>query len=170
MSSLVLLLILAKIRYNNPMPNVPSRRSRLDARANDHVTKMVLLSKLSVFAFFGLIGLIILTIVLFLWYSRDLPTPGKLVNAQEKQSTRIYDRNDTLLYSVYQGENRIYVTLDKIPKNLQVATIAVEDKNSSKHYPAKSKNSCWQFRLTANIPKTRFWKCILMTSRTAVQI
>src|SRR5690606_32565374 len=64
-----------------------------------------------------------------LWVSRDLPTPGKLANGDTKDSTRIMDRNDKLLYSFYKDYNRIYVTLDKIPETLRDATISIEDKN-----------------------------------------
>ncbi|MBI2621578.1 MAG: transglycosylase domain-containing protein [Candidatus Levybacteria bacterium] len=66
---------------------------------------------------------------MFLWFSRDLPEPGKLIEAQVENSTRIYDRNDIPLYSVYEDVNRTYVTLDEIPKILQEATIAIEDKD-----------------------------------------
>jgi 1A family penicillin-binding protein len=38
-----------------------------------------------------------------------------------------------LLYSVFQDENRTYVTLDKIPKDLQHATISIEDKDFYKN-------------------------------------
>jgi 1A family penicillin-binding protein len=92
-------------------------------------SKIFLYSKLSRYALFGLIGAIILVFGVFLWFSRDLPEPGKLVEAQAENSTRIYDRNGEPLYSVYENVNRTYVKLDKIPKNLQQATIAVEDKN-----------------------------------------
>jgi penicillin-binding protein 1C len=83
--------------------------------------RIVLFSRLAKFAFFGLIGLVIIMIGLFIWYGRDLPTPGKLIAAQSNQSSGIYDRNGTLLYSVYQNQN--------IPKNLQHGTISVEDRN-----------------------------------------
>jgi len=86
-------------------------------------------SRLAKYALFGLIGLIIVMFGLFLWYGRDLPTPGKLIAAQANQSSGIYDRNGALLYSVYQDQNRIYVNLKDIPKYLQQGTIAVEDKN-----------------------------------------
>ena len=90
---------------------------------------MILISKITKYAFFGLIGFIALMAVLFVWYGRDLPTPGKLVEAQQADSTRIYDRNGILLYSVYQDQNRIYVNLAGIPKYLQEGTIAIEDRN-----------------------------------------
>jgi len=78
-------------------------------------------------AFFGLIALVVVTPLLFLWYSRDLPTPGKIVEPKYTDATRIYDRNGELLYSVYQDQNRTYVPLKKIPENLVNATIAIED-------------------------------------------
>ena len=87
------------------------------------------LSKLAKYALFGLIGLVPLMVILFIWYGRDLPTPGKLVNSGLEESTRIYDRTGILLYSVYQNENRTYVKLTDIPKQVQQATIAIEDKD-----------------------------------------
>jgi len=93
------------------------------------VSNIFLLSNIATYFFFLLIAFLILFFGLFLWYSRDLPTPGKLVKAQLSQSTRIYDRKGVLLYSVYQNQNRVYVTLPHIPKQLQEATIAIEDKN-----------------------------------------
>ncbi len=90
---------------------------------------MILISKITKYAFFGLIGFILLMTALFIWYGRSLPTPGKLVDAQQSDSTRIYDRNGVLLYSVYQDQNRIYVNLPNIPKYLQEGTIAIEDRN-----------------------------------------
>ena len=91
--------------------------------------RIVLLSKLAKFSFFGLIGLIVLMFFLFIWYGRELPSPGKLIAAQANQSSGIYDRNGVLLYSVYQNQNRIYVNLKGIPKYVQEGTIAIEDKN-----------------------------------------
>ncbi len=83
--------------------------------------------------FFGLVGLVVLIPLLFLWYSHDLPTPGKLVVSKYKDATRIYDRKGKLLFSVYQEENRTYVKLDQIPKQLQEATISIEDKDFYKN-------------------------------------
>lgn len=71
--------------------------------------------------------------LLFLWYSRDLPTPGKLVTSKYNDATRIYDRNGELLYSVYQDENRTYVKLKEIPQFLREGTISIEDKDFYKN-------------------------------------
>lgn len=80
-------------------------------------------------AFFGTIGLVLLLIILFFWYGRDLPTPGKLSASNLSESTKIFDRDGILLYDIFQDQNRTYVELKDIPKNLQTATIAIEDKD-----------------------------------------
>lgn len=92
-------------------------------------SRILLYSRLARLAFFVLLIAIVIFVALFIWYGRDLPAPGKLINSSLAQSTRIYDRNGILLYSVYKDQNRQYVNLSDIPKNLQQATIAIEDKN-----------------------------------------
>lgn len=111
------------------------RRSRIKRRnaAFDNNSKMLTYNKLLKIALYGLIALIILIPILFLWFSRDLPTPGKLVTSKYNDATRIYDRKGELLYSVYQDQNRTYVRLSEIPRNLQVATISIEDKDFYKN-------------------------------------
>src|SRR5438132_917789 len=79
--------------------------------------------------FFGLAGWIIIIFAFFLWFSRDLPTPGKLNEANLAKSTRIYDRNGTVLYDIYNTVNRTYVGLPEISKDLQHATISIEDQD-----------------------------------------
>lgn len=85
-------------------------------------------SKVTRLALIGFLAGVVMVPVLFLWYSRDLPTPGKLVTSKYNDATRIYDRNGELLYSVYQDENRTYTKLNDIPKYLRQGTIAIEDK------------------------------------------
>lgn len=105
-------------------------RSRIRSRRSTRIpNKIILYSRLSRYALIVLIGGIVLMFGIFIWFSRDLPEPGKLIEAQAANSTRIYDRADIPLYSVYEDVNRTYVTLDKIPKDLGEATIAIEDKD-----------------------------------------
>jgi len=103
----------------------PSRRQR-SLRYSSNIFLLSVIAKLS---FFGLIGFFLLAFILFFWFSRDLPTPGKLSPSNFPQSTKIFDRNGILLYDIYRDENRTYVTLDQVPKALQEATIAIEDKD-----------------------------------------
>ncbi len=88
----------------------------------------MVLSKLARWAFFGLIGVIVIFFIYFLWVSRDLPTPGRLANGNIKDSTKILDKNGVILYSIYKDYNRIYVPVAEIPKYLQTATISTEDR------------------------------------------
>ena len=70
--------------------------------------------------------------VLFAWVSRDLPQPGQVVR-RDGFSTKILDRNGKLLYDLFQDERREPVTINDIPKTLQQATVAIEDKDFYKH-------------------------------------
>ncbi|MBF8249666.1 MAG: family penicillin-binding protein [Candidatus Levybacteria bacterium] len=101
-------------------------RSRRRLRYSSNI---ILYSKIAKFALFGLIGLFAIAFIMFVWFSRDLPTPGKLSASNFSQSTKIFDRNGILLYDIYKTENRTYITLEQIPKLLQEATIAIEDKD-----------------------------------------
>ncbi|MGA2967799.1 MAG: transglycosylase domain-containing protein [Candidatus Levyibacteriota bacterium] len=111
------------------LPGLPGFGRNFNRRLGlQNTPRIIIVSRLVKYAFFGLIALIIVMFGLFIWYGRDLPTPGKLIAAQTNQSSGIYDRNGVLLYSVYQNQNRMYVNLKDIPKYLQEGTISVEDR------------------------------------------
>jgi membrane peptidoglycan carboxypeptidase len=71
-------------------------------------------------------------LVLFVWYSKDLPTPNKVVR-RDGFSSRVVDRNGELLYDVYKDAKRIPVVWEDIPDFLKNATVSVEDKDFYKH-------------------------------------
>ena len=80
--------------------------------------------------------LIIVALFVFAFYYfilRDLPLPTKLSSASNPQSTLIYDRNGKLLYNIYDKKNQTFIPLSSIPKYLQEATIAIEDKGFYQH-------------------------------------
>jgi len=95
-------------------------------------SRVKLLSKLSVAAFFLLIVSVLFLVGLFIWYARDLPRPDKIVR-REGFSTKIYDRHEKLLYDVFADQRRTPIPLEKVPEYLRQATIAIEDKNFYKH-------------------------------------
>lgn len=71
--------------------------------------------------------------VVFYIFISDLPKlSGLSVNAIPK-TTKILDRNGQLLFEVYAAQNRTLVSLDQIPKDLQEATIAIEDQDFYHH-------------------------------------
>lgn len=91
-----------------------------------------LYSNLAFLTFIGAAaGLLVLTGV-FAWYARDLPRPDKVVR-YEGFATRIYDRNDELLYDVYGEQKRTPIELEEVPEHLKNATIAIEDKDFYEH-------------------------------------
>lgn len=71
--------------------------------------------------------------LLFFIFLQDLPSPRLITAGQIPQTTKIYDRNGILLYQIFAANNRTLVPLSTIPKHLQDATIAVEDKHFYKH-------------------------------------
>ncbi len=63
----------------------------------------------------------------------DLPSPTKLRSTTGSFSSEIYDRKGRLLYTIYSDRNQTFLPLGKIPRTLQQATIAIEDKDFYKH-------------------------------------
>ena len=83
-----------------------------------------------------LVGLVIVgylfSFILFAWYSRDLPAPGKLT-AATSASTVFLDRDDRVLFELSKDKNRVPVKLKDISLRLKQATVAIEDKNFYRH-------------------------------------
>ena len=52
---------------------------------------------------------------------------------EQNQTTYIVDKDDKVIDKLHANENRSYVTLDKIPTDLQNAFIAIEDKRFYEH-------------------------------------
>ena len=98
----------------------------------DPQQRLRLLTYLSGAVFAIVIGGSILTAVVFAVFSLDLPNPNKVIR-RDGYSTIIYDRNGKTLYDLYNGANRIPLDLKEVPKYLQEATIAIEDKEFYKH-------------------------------------
>ncbi len=71
--------------------------------------------------------------MLVLIFIQDLPSPTLISTVQSPQTTKILDRNGKLLFQIYAAQNRTYIPLSSIPKDLQEATIAIEDKNFYKN-------------------------------------
>lgn len=88
--------------------------------------KYFLIGSLFSFVFF----FIPLVSIIFL---QELPSPKQLSFQQAPLTTKVFDRQGTLLYQIYANQNRSLVPLSSIPKYLQEATIAIEDKNFYKN-------------------------------------
>lgn len=78
-------------------------------------------------------GFLLLAIA-FLWFSRGLPDPNKLIDREVAQSTKILDRTgETVLYEISGEQKRTLISLNDIPQYARNATIAIEDKNFYNH-------------------------------------
>ncbi len=78
-------------------------------------------------------GLLFVFLV-FLWFAKDLPTPGKINARVTAQTTKFYDSTgNKLIYELYGDQNRSIVAFDQIPAVAKQATIAIEDKDFYRH-------------------------------------
>ncbi len=87
-----------------------------------------------VFRYWKILAVFLVLLGLFYYFIlRDLPSPVKLQSKQIPQSTQILDRNGKLLYTIYAKKNQTLIPLVQIPKYLQEATIAIEDRDFYHH-------------------------------------
>lgn len=79
------------------------------------------------------LSFLLLIVLLFAWYAKDLPTPEKLAARKATESTKIFDRNGNLLYTT--GEKRRTVIDQKnMPDSIRQATVSIEDQEFYKHH------------------------------------
>lgn len=94
-------------------------------------SKRGVLMMLKLFGAFILL-LVILTAIAFAYLQKDLKqiNPGQLAAQVQTNVTRYLDRNGQLIWQDTGGGNyRLVVSDSDIPKNVQEATVAIEDKN-----------------------------------------
>ena len=91
-----------------------------------------ILVKLAKFSFLGVVVAFLGLFVVLPLFAFNLPSPDKIVR-REGFSTKILDRNGSVLYDIYADQKRTPVELNVIPQDLREATIAIEDKNFYKH-------------------------------------
>ncbi len=66
---------------------------------------------------------------LFIYYSRELPDPNKLLSRSVPQSTKIYSKDEVLLYEIHGEYKRTLIPFSEMNDNIKHATIAIEDKD-----------------------------------------
>lgn len=94
--------------------------------------KVKIISRLALISFLGILFFIFSFIFLFAWYAKELPSPDKVVR-REGFATKIYDRNENLLYDVFREQRRVPVDISEVPEHLKNATVAIEDKSFYQH-------------------------------------
>jgi 1A family penicillin-binding protein len=122
------------------LPNSYKKRSKSikkrgrPSKNKTQVYKPSLLYKMKFFV----LGIIMSTLFIFvpllaIIFISELPDPTNLSMSYVPKTTKIYDRNDVLLYEIYANQNRTVVSLNTIPLYLKQATIAIEDKDFYEH-------------------------------------
>ena len=84
---------------------------------------IIIIAALSLFFIVGLVYIL-----------KDVPNPNKLTKNPAPVSTKILDRNGTLLYEVYSDYKRTPIAFKDIPIFVKQGTIAIEDKNFYHHH------------------------------------
>jgi len=80
-----------------------------------------------------LVGLAIFILLLFAWYAKDLPTPGKIKNRQAVAATQLFDRNGKPIYAFHGDVKRVIIDDKNIPDSIKKATITAEDRGFYRH-------------------------------------
>jgi len=109
-----IVLKISKIRIRLPKFRVPKLRLRLKFRPKP---KIIVPGLFLTFLF----------LIFYLLIFRGLPSPRQLLDRNIEVSTKIYDRNGTLLYKIYKDKNRTPIVLSLIPLHVRLATLAAED-------------------------------------------
>lgn len=79
-------------------------------------------------------SLAITCLSLFVYYIFfKLPSAHELMTRKIELTTKIYDRNGILLYSIYKDKNRSLITLSSVPDVVKKATLAAEDSEFYSH-------------------------------------
>jgi len=97
------------------------------------VGRFKLLSNLSNLMLIVVIGFLLLIFGSVIFFATQIPSPSDLTNRTIASSTKIYDRNNELLYDIYQNQNRTPIKLTDVPDFVKQATISIEDKDFYKH-------------------------------------
>lgn len=101
-------------------------------------------SKSNRWKFFGILAIyfclavFIFVLGVFIYFSKDLPSPGEMNERFIAESTKIYDRSGQhILYEVHGEEKRTIIPFSDIPDSVKYATIALEDQDFYSHHGIK---------------------------------
>src|SRR3989338_9311315 len=109
------------------MPNTSSKSKQILKSFN----KKILKKRYGIL----LIPLILILIIFYIFILKDLPSPTRLSSSNIPQSTQIFDRKGELLFTIYGQKNQTFIPLSTVPKHIQQATIATEDRDFYQHGP-----------------------------------
>ncbi|MEI3605688.1 PBP1A family penicillin-binding protein [Pseudogracilibacillus sp. SE30717A] len=109
-----------------------SRISRKQMKKS-HKPKRSLLTKFLLALSIIVLFLVIISAFFVISVIKDAPT-FSASDLESPLSTRVYDQDDELVSTLFREENRIKVSIDDIPEQLQDAFISIEDKRFHNHH------------------------------------
>jgi len=117
-------------KYNSKNINKSRFKNRsvrgVSGRFNKAKIRKILYIVVGISFFIGC--LVLITVGVYLKNMQNsLPSPDELVERTSDQSTKIFDREGLLLYTVYGNQNREFVSIDEIPEHTKWALLAAED-------------------------------------------
>lgn len=96
--------------------------------------KIFSLKNLVIFSLYGLLSILFIVALVFAWFSKDLPSPGKIKHRYVSQSSQIYASDGkTALYSISGKYKRTVKTKEQMSPYIRQATVAIEDKDFYHH-------------------------------------
>lgn len=121
-------------RFRNPFKNP------FNLRIKNTTTQKFNKKKIRYWALRVFLAGLIFVVILFAWFAKDLPTPGKIKNMQLASSTQLFDRNGKPIYALHGDVKRNVVEADAIAPVAKQATVAAEDKDFYKNHGIELKS------------------------------
>jgi len=125
-------------RSSYPSENLSINKKKINNKKWN--VRKILKTFLKTITVFSILGIIIL-IIIFIHFSKELPEPNKINTRFIPESTKIYDKSGKiLLYEIHGEEKRTIISLDKIPDTIKNATISLEDRHFYEHHGIRPKS------------------------------
>ncbi len=107
---------------NNPL----SRNKR------NNKSKKTLWKRLALLFILACVSVFVLGIVVFAYFASTAPA-FSIEKLKDPIPSRVFDKNDELVTTIYQGIEREYIDIDDTPEHMTDAVLAVEDNRFYEH-------------------------------------
>ncbi len=117
---------------NNKNENEKKKTKSKTKKTKSRILKRVILTVVIVFLLAAIAGSSMVLGTVYVWIKNAEPLDYEEI-FDLNQTTYIVDKNEKVIDKLHANENRTMITLDEIPKDLQNAFIAIEDKRFYTH-------------------------------------
>lgn len=114
--------------------SVPRKSTYFGKRNGKNSFRQKFLKPLFKLAFFVFVFVFFAGVIMFFYYSSQVPTREEFLASAEGSTTKIYDRTGkVVLYDISGDLNKQWIPLDQIPEHVRWALIAIEDDQFYSH-------------------------------------